>query len=372
MALSYITKLAEAHLKCALSADRYLNRHFAIASCGAGCDHLEGEQLLAIVDDTPVRGVFVGALISDRRYIWRNMAGAGSLCWSDVAAVDIREGILTKRQQFTRFDGSTFRVPAGRTDLSAFFQAVCGAPPSLRCQEPRPLSEPPQTSEQLAAAHSRSCGNEKHRLLYELVYRLFERDGHSAMSRDLCARVSLQHRTEHDGRGSHEGWWLSPLAPADLLSAIGAVFGAGAAMGRSTANDWADFELPLQWCIDTTLPTSSARHRRTLHEAGYASDIARVRVVVRPARTNVQAGSLLMLQGFEGGGPRSTLSHQNPRMLARLFDALPPIEERCLLRRILAGWHRPMVDLLTQRVDQLTAPLPLEVAPARFAAVGLA
>jgi hypothetical protein len=197
------------------------------------------------------------------------------------------------------------------------------------------------------------------------VWELHERDGQSPVSRDLCARVSLLHRTTHDGRGALDGWWLSPLAPSDLLCALDSVL-AAQQQGMSGGQRWADYELPAAWCANAALGGTQLQ-RRTLRQAGYGRELARIRVTVEPA----PAGSAFSIQGFEGGAAVGSLSRQNPVLLADVFGMLLDIEQRALLRRILGGWRVPMPELLSQPVDQLTAALALAIPGAQLAAVGL-
>ncbi len=365
MPLSYVHELAEAHLRGpgvhpreAIDARR---RDLAIAACGLGPDHLDGEHVVAVIDDTPRRHVFVGATISDRRYAWRTMAGAGAIDWSDVESLEVREGTLLREQVFRLFDRQV-RVPATRADLTPFFRALCERPLAERCQPPRPLTEPPPGDDFPASARAFTCSDPTHRVLYQLVWELHERDGQSPLSRDLCRRVSLLHRTTHEGRGMRDGGWLSPLAPTDLLCALDQALGASA-HGIDDGLRWADYTLPAAWCDDARLGANGMQ-QRTLREAGYGQPLERIRVTVQPAA----AGSGFAVRGFVDGRLDKTLSWQNPVLLADLFGALVPVERRALLRRILVGWQRPMPELLTEAIARLA---PRALPEERLSAVGL-
>ena len=79
---STVADLARAHLAGeAVLHDRLDTalRDRAIASLGVGCDHTAGEQLLAVIDDSVHPHVFLGAILTDRRYAWRNMQSSGSI-----------------------------------------------------------------------------------------------------------------------------------------------------------------------------------------------------------------------------------------------------------------------------------------------------
>jgi hypothetical protein len=345
-------------------------RDMAIAACGVGCDHLDGERIVAVIDDTPRQHVFVGAVITDRRYAWRNLGGLGSVLWSDVESVRVRDGLLIKEQVFKLCDGNRVRVPSNSVDLSAFFAKLAVTPFSVRCSEPRPLTMPPPRKPESTKAQAHSCSDPRHRLMYETVWELHAREGESAISRDLCGRVSVLHRTTHEGRGESGGWWLSPLAPLDMLHALDAVLQRAGPRGTNDGHRYADYALPERWCAETVLD-GTALQVRTLREAGFGRELSRIRVTVQAAPD----GAAFAVQGFEAGAPVASLTCQNPALLSRLFSALVTVEQRALLRRILGGWRLPMAELLDQPVEQLlldacSEPLPLQ--PARFHDVGLA
>jgi hypothetical protein len=362
--------MARAHLgdvRCpeALSA---FDTALAIAACGRGCDHLDGERLVAVIDEAPRRGVFVGALLTDRRYAWRNLSGRGSVAWADIESVSSRQGVLVAEQHLVLHDGSSVRIPALRADLTPLFEALAASPWSERCPQLRPLTMPPPEGE----AHA--CHDPRHRMMYALVWSMHAHDGDSPISRDLCERVSLLHRTSHQGRGGRDGWWLSPLAPIDLLHALDSMLSPTAKHGIDAGHRWAEYDLPADWCRDAAIE-APAMVRRTMAAAGQGRDVTRVRITMQPA----PAGAAFVVQGLESAvrrdaqpdGSLLSLSQQNPRLLARVLLALLEVERRALLRRILGGWRLPMPALLDESVGQLTASLALDVSPTQMAEIGL-
>lgn len=256
-------------------------RDQAIAACGAGCDHLEGEELVAVIDETKRADVFVGAVITSRRYAWRNMSGRGEIHWSDLSHVVVERDPLTSTPWCTRFDGSTVRVPCTSASTCAFFEAVV----RLRGEE------------RAVSIHPLPAGRTKAR------------------------RVLLSRAREH-GRGQHRGAWLSSSAPNELARGFAMLFGPPVSSGASGEHYVCDFALSSSWqrigAID-----ASPRHD-LVHRGGYARRIERLRVVVTP----IWPGSTFGVHGIIDGEPAAPLSMQNPTLLAAASSELLRVEGR--------------------------------------------
>jgi hypothetical protein len=304
--------------------------------------------------------VFVGALLTDRRFAWRNLTGRGSVAWADIERVSSREGVLVSAPRLRLHDGSSVRVPALRVDVTTLFEALAASPWSERCPQSRPLTMPPPAG----AAHA--CADPRHRMMFALVWSMHAREGDGPISRDLCERVSLLHRTSHEGRGSRDGWWLSPLAPIDLLHALDNMLSSTAKHGIDGGHRWAEYDLPSS-CREGAAIDAPALVRRTMAAAGQGRDLNRVRITVQPA----PAGTAFVVQGVEPRGALACLSQQNPHLLARVLLALIEVERRALLRRILGGWRLPMPELLDESVAGLSASLALDLSPTHMAELGL-
>lgn len=257
-------------------------RDQALAACAVGCDHLEGEELVAIIDDTRRAGVFTGAVITSRRYAWRNMSERGELRWEDLAHVEIERGVLLTCQRCVLAGGETVRVPPTSADTTRLFNAIVK------------LSR----SDRITGA--RSPSSSRH-----------------------AARDALFARQTQHGRGQHFGAWLSPAAPNDLARAFAILLGAPTGAGAHGEHSVCDFVVSDAWLDHVGLDASPVS-LRTMQAAGYAQRVSGLRVVAKP----LWPGCAFSVFGLLRDAPASSLSAMNPALLAALFTELAHIEKQ--------------------------------------------
>ncbi|MEQ9322608.1 MAG: hypothetical protein RIF41_25810 [Polyangiaceae bacterium] len=359
---STVADLARAHLAGeAVLHDRLDTalRDRAIASLGVGCDHTAGEQLLAVIDDSVHPHVFLGAILTDRRYAWRNMQSSGSIEWEDVERVEVTEGLLVAQQHCVLHDGTRRTVPPAGADLSPFFRALSQIPRGRRSTPPAPLSQSSHrdpTGARMANAAMHRC-DPRHAALYQLVWHLHEGSDRAAdVARDMTARVTGLHRTVCQGRGATGGWWLSPLSPTDLRHALESFL--GGAVWISLQGDLAvvDHDIPAELRRDSELRVKAVQ-RDALVRAGFGRDVARVRVTMRA----ISGGAAFVVQGWDGEG--HTLDRLNPTLLAMLHRQLLEVEHRTVLRRVLAGYEASVEEMWGQPLPSLAKARAVDVAP---------
>lgn len=363
-----VADLARAHLARDAVLHDQLDadlRDRAIASLGVGCDHTAGEQLLAVIDDSVHPHVFLGAIVTDRRYAWRNMQSNGSIGWEDVERVEVTEGLLVAQQHCVTYDGARRTIPPAGVDLTPFFRALGQIPRGRRSTPPAPLSQPSHrdpTGARVAVA-SMHRAEPRHEALYQLVWHLHEGDDRlGTAARDLTARVTGLHRTVCQGRGATGGWWLSPLSPPDLRHALESFL--GGAQWISLQGDVAlvDHDIPEGARRDAELRVKAVQ-RRALLAAGFGRDVSRVRVTIRA----IAGGSAFVVQGWDGEG--KTLDRLNPVLLMMLHRQLLDVEHRTLLRRVLAGYTVSVEEIWGQPLPALARARAVDVTP--LAALGL-
>ena len=351
----------EAVLHDQLDADR---RDRAIASVGVGCDHTAGEQLLAVIDDSLHPQVFLGAILTDQRYAWRNMQSSGSIVWEDVERVEVSEGLLVARQHCVLHDGTRHTVPPAGADLTPFFRALSQIPRGRRSTPPAPLSQPSHrdpTGARLASASMHRV-DARHEALYRLVWDLHEKSERAGVARDMTARITCLHRTVCQGRGATGTWWLSPLSRDDLRHALESFLGAAVWISLQGAVAIVDHDVPLRDRRDAELAVKAIQ-RDTLRAAGFGRDVSRLRVTIRA----IAGGSAFVVQGWDGEG--QSLDRLNPALLMKLHRQLLEVEHRTVLRRVLAGYEVSIEDLWGQPLPALAKASAVDAAP--LAAVGL-
>ena len=365
---STVADLARAHLSGEAVLHDQLDvgrRDRAIASLGVGCDHAAGEQLLAVIDDSAHPQAFLGGLLTDRRYAWRNMQSSGSIGWEDVERVEVTEGLLVARQHCVLYDGTRQTIPPAGADLTPFFRALSQIPRGRRSTPPAPLSQSSRrdpTGARMANA-SMHRAEPRHEALYRLIWHLHEDGGCGwEVSRDLTARVTGLHRSVCQGRGATGGWWLSPLSPTDLRHALESFL--GGAVWISLQGDLAvvDHDIPARLRRDAELRVKAVQ-RDALVKAGFGRDVSRVRMTARA----VAGGSAFVLQGWDGEG--QTLDRLNPMLLMALHRQLLDVEHRTVLRRVLAGYEMSVEEIWGRPLPALAKAREVDVTP--LTALGL-
>jgi len=345
-------------------------RDRAIASLAVGCDHTAGEQLLAVIDDSVHPQVFLGAILTDRRYAWRNMLSSGSIRWEDVERVEVTEGLLIAQQHCVRYDGTRCTIPPAGVDLAPFFGALSQIPRERRSTPPVPASQPSRRDPTGARTASASMlrSEPRHSALYELVWRLHEGQDQATaqgswgrFGRDMTARVTCLHRTVCQGRGATEGWWISPLSPVDLGHAVASFWGDPVWASGYDASTVVDHDVPVRHRRDVELGVGPLQ-RDTLARAGFGRDVPRVRVTMRA----ISGGSAFIVQGWEDG---EMLHRLNPMLLVLLHRQLLDVEHRTLLRRVLVGDEPGVEELWGQPLPSLAKARAVDAAP--LAALGL-
>lgn len=254
----------------------------ALAACGVGCDHLEGEELVAVLDDSKQTGVFVGAVITSRRYAWRNMTDRGGVRWADLSHVTIDRSPLATSVRCFVIGGEVVRVPPTTANVGALFEAVLQLSGVDRAMSIRPLP------------HGRTAAQEM-----------------------------VLERAQSSGRGQHFGSWLSPAPPTDLARALAILLGPPVSAGTHGDHHVCDFALSPSWQRIAHVEAPQPQ-LEMLHRAGYAHPMHGVRVVTKP----LWPGSTFTLHGLQPHAPAVPLEDKHPALLAHIFAELGRVEER--------------------------------------------
>ncbi len=312
-----------------------------VTTTGTGPDHLVGEEVLALVDESPGAGAFtLGILVTDARLVVRAEGRTVVVPFAALEKAEALEGLVTTGLSL-RWGGAVarwpFSVEASRA-VAGFVGAIVEAPTDTRTPAPAPLVQPSVLDSSGLAGVRAGLRSEDPRppLLADLALDAQKRGDLSAdLARDFGARIALYDRTLAFGRGAHEVWWLSALGGPDLLHALAAIVGAPAATADLSGVRTVDYRV-----------------------SGWGG-IVRVRV-------SPSSGFSAFTTETDGGRP---LAESAPERLRAILDALTPIGGRGLARRLVAGWGPIPESLAALPVTAIESRLREAVGPVDFAAV---
>lgn len=311
----------------------------AIVATGTGPDHLVGEEVLALVDESSSPGSFtLGALVTDARLVVRAEGRTTIVSYAALEGAEALEGLVTTGLR-VRAGGTAMRWPFGAPTsraVAAFLGAIVEAPPDTRVPAPRPLVQPSVLDSSGLAGVRASLVSTDPRppVLVDLALEAQKRGTLSVdLARDIGARTALYDRTLSFGRGAHEAWWLSALGGPDLLHALSAVLGAPASVTDLQGVRTADFRV-----------------------AGWGGQVR--------CRISPTTGLTAFTAAGDGGRP---LSESAPERLRGLFDALPALEGRGLARRLVAGWDPPPHALAAIPAATIESRIREAIGPVDFA-----
>jgi hypothetical protein len=321
-------------------------RDRAIAAVGTGCDHALGERLAMVIEKPTDEGHFLGGLVTDHALSWSVGLKRGSVRWIDLAMFD--------KKDLRTMDGRVVSSP-NLPEVIPLAQTIAQYPPPQRVSRAQTLAD---------RAFIRP--DQRHQLLLDLVDR---RGG----DKDLGGRAMLLHRTCHFGRGRHEGAWMSPLPPRDLLWVLAQFLGPPLQVRAGDDSFLAEFAVPPAWSeatvrgfqvraslsptrmIGRTIGANIAN--KWLADNGIGGSVDRIGI----GASRHEMYTLFGVDAVTAEGSQP-LHARNLEMLALLFGQLLHPETRMLLLRILAG-RDPLPGTIAMQG-------PHEVAP-QLASLGL-
>jgi hypothetical protein len=323
-----------------------LTRDLAIASLGTGCNHLIGEQLIAVV--LPCQGLddsFAGGMVTDDLLRWVGTTTERkffSIKWRDLRSVHVKKNLLLGPEVSVQFlDGAAMSLPQVYEDVIGLGAEVARVPPEHRAIAPQPLAQP--TAQDPAGAHGALANaiarDPRHEILQHLLVAQVRAGAISIADAPLlAARASLLHRNAFLGRGSPQpGSFLCPLGPADAVAALARTLGAPFRQASSKDGTIHYFSVPLPM-LQRVAPTPGSvvvvgSSTYTRHRMGIAKWVTELVVEVAP----LDGMSRLLI-----GEP---LSRDNPSLLALILQQLSQSEGLVLLLRVLFGASPSPADL---------------------------
>jgi hypothetical protein len=347
----------------------------ALASSGAGLDHLAGERPLALGEDSD--GQFTNFfLLTDRRLAGRNdahfrQAHAFQIEHAAITGVAYEPGFRKLDQQSDHVTLPSLRIFAGDTIVDAtipafieplgqYVAAISQIVAEDRSPSIRPPTEPTDddpTGAEVASRTLQAWSPRCSRMLQLISNGVRRRLLPLETGRDLAARVVLLYRTMVFGRGMTNGWWSSPLSAGDLRYAILMVMGRPVQEFQRDEIYCAYFEVSGGSGASKAAASSAAGLAAlALFGAGWVSIPRRTKQTIRVAITGAPSHSTFNLSLV--AGPRLfSLSSVNPEMLRSVWSALVQHEDQLMFMRCAFGWGSP--------ADQLVN-LPESVVAARL------
>ncbi len=305
-------------------------RRAALRPLTRGMDHLDGERLLAVIEELEGGRGDEGVAITDRRIATRAAGETRSVRLSLVTGVELRHEtdkssltVLAGKHSFTIVMRSSREAAP---DLARWLDEVTRLAPETR-MEASTRSWPPTEEAALAAALSARG---------ELP------DAHA---RELCARVDVLERNDRFGRGARGGKWLSPLSVADFVHALGIAMGAPARRKVDGAVTVLDFALrrPMN------ARGSSRRNISVLAPTGFEW----VSLPKGPTVASMRAyiTDLVGATGFGISGLRAREETATDEVMVEVERGLPALERELMRRRCAYGLDVRPAELAQIRND---------------------
>jgi hypothetical protein len=333
-----------------------------IAVLGQGPDHLEGEEIAALVVErntqsaiewiNPIRaGVHAalapkydfgkGALLTDTQIILRDVTERVGIPYDQIQSATQPGGLEGMVLDYLKLAtpagtekytcGSHGQLAVLLTDLSAHARA--GRLTLDRMAAPAPRGADVSGAQTFSTA--RRLNDERAAFLLKGV--VFQHQaGHidAEAALDLTRRIALLHRTTTGGRGSHQGMWISPLRPGELTGFFESRYGAPTP------------QTPLHG-FDTILYTRNEAHaagapgaRISLRVKGKSSQwLAEKKLRLRlKEMTHPQAGNYTAyLVEAQNWSDWESLTGVHDAQLYNLQLELLAFEAQVILRRLLLG-----------------------------------
>jgi hypothetical protein len=336
-------------------------RDLAIAVC-SGCDHLAGEQLIGIIEPAPsLDEHFYGGVVTDHALVWQELNRSTKrnftavLKWPEVRRTSIEKSLLLgDSAKVELVDGRVLGFGATYVCLTPLMDAIAAVAPENRWFPPQPPATPSETDPTgaLGALSNAIAVDPRHDVLQRLVHEGVVR-GLLPLERgrELAVRASLLHRNNFFGRGFRERGWISPLPPADLLTAFGMTLGRSHAWGGEGGESYADFPIPRPLLErtavgpDDLLVRGSPRYTRSC--LGVATWVTGVRV-----RATAREGYTTFAIDAAAG---SSLRDVNPALFVLVVDRLAETEGLLLLLRTLFGAEGEASALLSVPATETAA-----------------
>lgn len=207
----------------------------AFYAAGVGPDYMSGERPLVLMNDSIKREVFLGGALTDRRLIGK--LGDGNMVslrqwnvpFAQVSWAEHQKKLLTSKLVLTQYDQTQVDFPFANyaEELTQFFYDMLHIAPDQRHLGEQPLVQPSPADPVGVdyATQTLWSSDPRYARLLQLIGTAVTRGWYdTGVGISLTTRVALAARNSVL-RGMRDGWWLSPLAPTDLVWALNTLLG---------------------------------------------------------------------------------------------------------------------------------------------------
>jgi hypothetical protein len=190
----------------------------ALGQCGYGLHHLQGEEVVAIVNHSQTREEFMGVVVTTFTVLARFGDERVRVDFDDLRRAELYEGwIQTVIKMYTDDDEIELPILRDVQPVADFLTAVAGYRPVKRNTDVvlAPTPDDPGCVEAFIA----SLGDDdspEFATWAGAARRRLEADEDAGAIRDTIARLHLLRLQMSRGRGMHDGHFLSPLRRPDL------------------------------------------------------------------------------------------------------------------------------------------------------------
>ncbi|MCC7540775.1 MAG: hypothetical protein IT379_31450 [Deltaproteobacteria bacterium] len=344
----------------------------AALTFGVGLDHLEGERVIAVLDES-VYAKTAGAIMSvfndrlDCEYF-------GGLVVTDRHLVggDPPEAVPLDRITGARVTGSVFRklevlgqtrnksyVLESDKEVAAFVNALVQYPPHARVAAPRALVAPTADDPTgvLAEMNELGAGDARAVQLMALPAALRSRVAAvtSDLALDLASRAVLYARTLNAGRAMKNGLWISALPGPDLLAVLGRMLGRPV---YQQPDPQGSLEVRFHW--DGSVAKAlldSAVGLTVLAVAGVGWTMWPERSVISWRLTPFGPFTGFQLKAITGQRGNPFDQGEDLKLRQLMHDTLQVHEGRALLLRMIFGWGAPLEQLFQSQQADVAAKM---------------
>lgn len=371
--MSGITQLVAAHLRpiqeesVVLASEFTLALHAqattiaaeAVAGCGLGLDHFNGEHVLAAMlqRETP-RGYEhrLTCAITDRRTVvsgWSSIKGGYNdtrftIPHAEIARVVVKDSLLANYVKLYSVRGSEHMLTfASATKLlGPLYEALGSLHPQARVAPSLPLPLPSPDDPAACAATNHSLWRPDPAITAALghIDRLVREGGIApASGYDFACRLLLLHRSAISGPGSNGVSWLSPMSGGDLARTVGSMFGPPV-QHQDTPDGWSWYHFRVDPQRDELSPVLTG-----LGVAAYVGlgvgfspgGLIAHQMMKREPLTGFRLGAMdtSACCMYSLDGPRGRLEQCEAMFAHQLHQAMIHSAYRVLERRCICGWE---------------------------------
>lgn len=350
--------------------------HAAAASFADWLDYVHGERLLAYLDETTLGGGDEGIAVTDRRLIARIGDKHLNVPYGALVGADLSRGLLENKLGLAAgaYSGQVplITLKDAGEPLVRFLRAVMALPPDQRWAPAPTWANANDPSGAATLAANLVAPDPRVPLMLQYVHAAHARGAMGVeMAQDLVERVYIVHQTMAYGRGSQQGWRISPLHGEDLAFLLQGVFGEPLAVTGDAATRLLDFAIGRRANVGAAATAAVGLAMLAVVGVGWVSAPKKAIQGVRMTLRDLGRGTGFSAQGVLSGA-LYPLHQVDAGTLGWVLDALDDLEALTIFERAVFGWQAPAHDLfsvaptvLAEHVQAMLGPVDMQPFLAR-------